>query len=229
MDELELWDKQTARLFAIKHEECRTEKRIVLVGAVDLNQAVRRMLDQVAERVTACIHAPESQADWFDEHGCLVPDRWSAAPIDLETGQIHVVQGPLEQAAEVCYQLADLGGKYRPDEIVIGAADEAAGSPPGGTTLRMRRRHPARGPDAARADRTGASAGRRRRLHRRQSQQPVRGNHAAPRSRTLDSRARSSPWWHSQLDTYLADHLQPRWATGSAMPTSAIGFARWSN
>ena len=32
LDGLKVWDKQTARLFAIEHRECSTERRIVLVG-----------------------------------------------------------------------------------------------------------------------------------------------------------------------------------------------------
>ena len=53
LDQLELWDLQTARLFAIEHRECRTDKDIVLVATTDMNMATRRMLDQVADRVTA--------------------------------------------------------------------------------------------------------------------------------------------------------------------------------
>ena len=52
LDSLQVWDKQTARLFAIEHRECSTEKQIVLVGLVDLNRAQRQMLDLVSERVT---------------------------------------------------------------------------------------------------------------------------------------------------------------------------------
>jgi RecB family exonuclease len=48
LDELDLWDQQTARLFAITHKECRAEQEIVLVGLVDLNRTQRMMLDMVA-------------------------------------------------------------------------------------------------------------------------------------------------------------------------------------
>ncbi len=34
LDELLLWDIQTARLVAIEHKECRTDRRIILAGAV---------------------------------------------------------------------------------------------------------------------------------------------------------------------------------------------------
>ena len=59
LDRLGLWDRQTARLFAIEHRECRSDWPILLVAAVDLNQSMRQMLDQVADRVTALVYAPD--------------------------------------------------------------------------------------------------------------------------------------------------------------------------
>ncbi len=49
LDDLQLWDLQTARLFAIDHHLCRTDKQIILVATTDMNVAMRRMLDQVAD------------------------------------------------------------------------------------------------------------------------------------------------------------------------------------
>jgi hypothetical protein len=49
LDGLELWDVQTARLVAIKNQECGAEAHIILAGLVDLNRTQRQMLDQVAE------------------------------------------------------------------------------------------------------------------------------------------------------------------------------------
>ena len=47
---LEMWDRQTARLYAIEHRECRTDRDVILVGAVDLNGDVRALLATDAER-----------------------------------------------------------------------------------------------------------------------------------------------------------------------------------
>ncbi len=58
LDEQQLWDVQTARLFAVEHRLCATDRDIVLVAMVDIDRTVRAMLDQVAERVTALILAP---------------------------------------------------------------------------------------------------------------------------------------------------------------------------
>ena len=73
LDGLKLWDVQTARLVAIEKREIATDKEIVLLGMADLNRAQRQMLDQIADRVTALVIAPQELAERFDEHGCVVP------------------------------------------------------------------------------------------------------------------------------------------------------------
>jgi ATP-dependent helicase/nuclease subunit B len=124
LDDLQLWDKPTARLFASEHNECKTAKNIVLVGTVDMNVATRRMLDQVADRVTVLTHAPESLKSRFDSLGCLKPDQWMNEIIDVRREHIHQADGPIDQAAVLSGAIAQLDGKYRADEISIGICDE---------------------------------------------------------------------------------------------------------
>ncbi|MCA9080687.1 MAG: PD-(D/E)XK nuclease family protein [Planctomycetaceae bacterium] len=124
LDALGVWDQQTARLVAVDKRECKTTHELLLIGTVDLNQTVRAMLDQVADRVTAYIHAPEQLKRRFDSHGCLIPEAWAEIPIDLDTEQIQVVDGPLEQADAVARALARWEGKYAADEVTIGVPDE---------------------------------------------------------------------------------------------------------
>lgn len=123
LDELELWDIQTARLVAIKQREISLAKDLVVLGAVDLNTTLRQMLDQAADRVTALVHAPPQLADRFDEHGCLIPAAWLKAEIPLLDEQIERADGPAEQADAVARWLAALDAKYRSDEVVIGVPD----------------------------------------------------------------------------------------------------------
>lgn len=125
LDQLGLWDQQTARLVAIERRECHTDRQVLLLAAVDINRAPRQMLDQVADRVTALIHAPEVLADRFDEHGCLRPGAWDEVQVELPNDRIRVVDGPAEQAAETAYIIAAYQGAYRAEEITICAADES--------------------------------------------------------------------------------------------------------
>ena len=127
LDGLSLWDAQTARLVAIERHEPHTDRDLVLVGTVDMNQATRKILDFVTDRVTALIAAPQDRADWFDAHGCLLPERWCDAPIDIPSERIRVCEGPAEQAEQVARELSAFGARFRADEIVIGLADERQG------------------------------------------------------------------------------------------------------
>jgi inactivated superfamily I helicase/RecB family exonuclease len=129
LDGLGLWDVQTARRVAVEKREFQCTADVVLVGTIDLNRLQRHMLDQVADRVTAIIHAPPDRADWFDEHGCVVPERWEEAAIDFEPDQLTVVAGPLEQAEAVALRLGALNGNFRADEITIGLTSDPLAAP----------------------------------------------------------------------------------------------------
>lgn len=123
LDNLGLWDLQTARLFAIEHKECQTDLDIVLIGSVDLNRAQRKMLDLVADRATSLVCAPDELRDRFDEHGCLNPDAWREAILDVTTDRIEVVDHPREQADAVLRTLSSWNGEYAADQIVVGIPD----------------------------------------------------------------------------------------------------------
>ena len=124
LDRLGLWDLQTARLVAIRNGECHTEAQIVLIGTADLNRSQRMMLDQVADRVTTLVFAPENLADRFDEHGCLCPAEWLKQEIPLADEQIEVADDPVDQAVAVLRALAGFEGRYTTEQIAIGVPDE---------------------------------------------------------------------------------------------------------
>jgi len=125
LDEHRLWDRQMARLHAIEHAECHTEQTIVLLGTVDMNRATRQMLAQVADRVTALVHAPQDVSERFDEFGCLRVEAWQRMPVEVPRHCVRVVDGPDAQADEVLQVLAERQGQFRADEISIGMADES--------------------------------------------------------------------------------------------------------
>lgn len=125
VDQMGLWDRQTSRLVAVDQQECAVDFDILLVGTADMNRVVQQMLDQVANRVTALIHAPQSEADAFDDHGCLDVDSWSSRKLNIDTEATRIAENPAEQAAIVVSELAELEGSRRADEISIGIADDS--------------------------------------------------------------------------------------------------------
>ena len=128
LDELKLWDVQTARLVAIQHCEPKTDRDIVLVGTVDQNQSTRQILNLVAERVTALIAAPRDRAEAFDSQGCLLPSAWTEIAVEITADRLRVCDGPTEQAEQVARELSAMGERFRADEVVIGLADDRLGS-----------------------------------------------------------------------------------------------------
>ncbi|MGI9516339.1 MAG: PD-(D/E)XK nuclease family protein, partial [Pirellulaceae bacterium] len=118
-----LWDRQTARLVAIKRGECRTDHNIYLVGTVDLNPVFREILEQVADKATAVVFADESLADHFDDLGCLQIDTWEHLPIDIPDEDIRVADQPGDQAKIVSSVLYQLDGQYGVDQIAVSVPD----------------------------------------------------------------------------------------------------------
>ncbi|GAA4440387.1 PD-(D/E)XK nuclease family protein [Bremerella cremea] len=128
LDTLEMWDKQSARLYAVKHGECHCDAHIVLLGTVDLNRVTRQMLDQVSEKqgqVTSLVGAP---ADWqthFDSHGCLLADAWAEEQIDIDWHDVAIVDGPTQQADHTAGAIASVARDYTAKQIIIGLPDDS--------------------------------------------------------------------------------------------------------
>jgi len=130
LDQLDLWDRQTARLVAIERKEPATDCDILLIGLADMNHTLRAMLEQVSDRVHVFVHAPESLAARFDQFGVLIPDAWESAPIPLEEDWLAFVDRPTDQAAavvEFVRRQAEEGAAV--EDVVIGLADESLASP----------------------------------------------------------------------------------------------------
>lgn len=123
LDAHELWDRPTARHYAIDHEECRIDGDLVLLGTVDLSRTVQGMLNLIAEQVTALVYADAAQAHRFDDYGCVRAEQWQNAFLDVKDHQILIADGPSNQADAVVYALESLEGKYAPEDITIGIPD----------------------------------------------------------------------------------------------------------
>jgi len=125
LDEAGVWDKQTARRVALQRGEVQGGAEILLVAAADLNRVQRLFLDQLPDRVTALVAAPQELADRFDEHGCVRPEAWQDAEIELDEGQIEVADRPAAQAVAVLRTMASWDGRYHGEQITLGVPDPA--------------------------------------------------------------------------------------------------------
>jgi len=123
LDDLGLWDLQTARLVAIRQGECKALADLVLLATADMNRAERLMLDQVEDRVTSLVAAPEEFEARFDRYGCLRPEAWRDAAIALADEQIEVAGGPADQAAAAVRAVASWNGRYSGEQITLGVPD----------------------------------------------------------------------------------------------------------
>lgn len=128
LDDLQLWDLQTARLMAVVKHEYHTDRPVILIGVVDLNKTQRDMLDQIADHVTVLVPAAPEWIPFFDQHGCLDAEAWNdpeRLPVKLDDDQFVQVEGPVEQAEAVVRRIAAFDGRFRADEITVGFADES--------------------------------------------------------------------------------------------------------
>ncbi len=125
-------DRHQARSAAIDDKSCSCDFQIGLVGVSELTGVACTMMEQVADRVTAFIHAHESEAGAFDAFGCIDAAHWSQRSLDIDPSTVHVVDRPRDQAMEVVRLLGDagddsLGGRYSADQVTVGLGDESAG------------------------------------------------------------------------------------------------------
>lgn len=134
LDSLEIWDLQSARLFAIENQKPDEMKRIIerlkaegkhffLVGLVDMNRAQRKILKKFERFVTPLVLAPPSLRNRFDEFGCLNIDAWGEASLEIDNAQIEIVHGPEQQAAAVLRKIDSLRQRFAASELVVGVPD----------------------------------------------------------------------------------------------------------
>ncbi len=123
LHEAGLWDVQSARRFAIDHQEMQTDREIIAVATVDLNRAQQRFLAAVASNVRVLVGAPESFRDGFQPDGSLQADYWQDIEIPIDAPQLHVRNNVDEAADELARQLALLEDHRSVQEITVGVPD----------------------------------------------------------------------------------------------------------
>ncbi len=210
LDGLKLWDKQSARIVAVKHDECGYDGDIALVCVADLNNIQRDMLKPVLDRTTALIYAPPELAHRFDEFGCLQTDEWTSLPLPVKTPQVSVVEDLQEQAEEVVRRIAALDGKYAASEICVGVPDPA-------TVAQVQRQLTQSGLPNRFGPGTGIEQTPPYKLLTAVADYVERNR--LPQFAALVRHPDVAAWlqtqgaplgWISQLDTYYSEHLQTR-------------------
>lgn len=117
----------------------RKYRKIVLAAVPDLSSSVKDKLSFLEREFentegpdfVICIAAPESSADFFDEWGCVIPEKWSTHAIAFPEGDcIHSVQDPREMA-DLAARLAmdPESGKFDLDTTALIVTDTAFAGP----------------------------------------------------------------------------------------------------
>ncbi|MDO5554163.1 MAG: PD-(D/E)XK nuclease family protein [Planctomycetia bacterium] len=112
LEEVHLWDMQTANLVAVQKKECQTEQEVYLLGAVDLNKLQKKILQEIESHVHIFVYAPESERDRFDEFGCVRPDAWQDCSFPIDDSQITAADSVGQEATLVADWLF-------PDEVAL--------------------------------------------------------------------------------------------------------------
>ncbi|MEM8734973.1 MAG: PD-(D/E)XK nuclease family protein, partial [Planctomycetota bacterium] len=123
LQEMHLCDLQTARIRALADQQCRSSKRIITIGCVDLSRIQSAMLAAIASQVSVWIAAPESEAEYFDTWGGLDAERWQHRTLDIAPENLYVGGTPRDQADLTAGCLADFRGQYHEKEITIGVPE----------------------------------------------------------------------------------------------------------
>jgi len=102
-------------------------ERIVIAAVPDPTPRMLYALEHLSAQVAIVIlvHAPESLADYFDDRGRTVAEKWSDAPIDIPNAErnIFLTGSPVSQSRKVMEIMAEEAGRFAPGDIAIGVPD----------------------------------------------------------------------------------------------------------
>ncbi len=121
---LGLEDPHESRRDAVEGGRVDRPRHVVLAGVTEVGRLLRRCLVHLPGAVTALVAAPDSEAERFDELGCVRPDAWPGITVPLERATWRVATGPEGQAEAAADALGALDGRLAAAEITVGVADE---------------------------------------------------------------------------------------------------------
>jgi ATP-dependent helicase/nuclease subunit B len=115
-------------------------ERVVVAGVPDLAPVVSQALARLAESIEVCIlvHAPESEANTFDDYGRPLPEAWAHRPIEPGTAtfDLHLASDEYGQADRVVALLAEPGDRH---SVTLGVPDRRVIAPLADALARMGR------------------------------------------------------------------------------------------
>jgi len=118
-----LVDPHLARLAAIREGRLARDADLVLVGVAETNELQRRVLTELAPRVTSLVLAPASEADAFDGLGRLLPEAWAGREVAPPVERWRVARGPEDQAREALDAVASWRGRFAAEDVSLGVCD----------------------------------------------------------------------------------------------------------
>lgn len=116
--DLDIWGAE-ARLI----EGALRNMPLILVGVADMPPAVAGVLRIAPGRNISLIGAPESESDAFDDLGNVCTSAWADRSLHVPEDMLTVVDQPKDAADQVLVMLAELNGRYSPDDISVIATD----------------------------------------------------------------------------------------------------------
>lgn len=137
LDEIGLWDRQAARLFALRNSEnvsgtpskdFHISFRLGIVGCVDLSNLQREFLKRVDAQVEVFVFAPETMKERFEPDGCLKPGAWQRLEPELNNRlQKSLVQAtsPEDQIQIVTDRLRSVAQDAFIEDVTLGLVDES--------------------------------------------------------------------------------------------------------
>ncbi len=118
-----LSDKNQVRIAALQSGALVSPQQVLLVALLDLPELPRKILGALDSEVVAGIFAPEAQADYFDEFGCVIPEPWLSFEIPLEDKNLLFSWDYSGQGADAARTLASCAAHFSAQEITIGVTD----------------------------------------------------------------------------------------------------------
>ncbi|MFO0949272.1 MAG: PD-(D/E)XK nuclease family protein [Planctomycetota bacterium] len=126
MQEVALVDGMDALRSAAREGASQFAGHLVLIAVAELApKALRAILRQVDDRVTALVHAPREHANLFDDMGCLLTRPWRDSPLAIPNDALLFVDDAKSHAQKVVNFVLNARRQHPLEEITIGLPDDS--------------------------------------------------------------------------------------------------------